>query len=455
MQRLVFLALAVSVSTASGESGKYLLLQKPALSHTQIVFSYAGDLWSVPRDGGDAKHLTTGVGVETDPVFSPDGSQIAFTGEYDGNVDVFVMPGSGGVPKRLTYHPGYDAAVGWTPDGKRVLFASTRNTPNDGARLFTIPVEGGFPDEIPLPIADNGSYSSDGSHLAYLPLFQWQAAWKRYRGGQTKKIWIADLSDSSVAPVPRENSNDFNPMWVGDKIYFLSDRNGPVSLFCYETQSKEVKQLIENHGLDFKSAAAGPGAIVYEQFGALHLYDLKTGEAKPVEVRLAGDIVELRPHFVNVAKKLHDPDISPTGARAVFAARGDIITVPAEKGDPRNLTNTTSVNEREPVWSPDGQTIAYFSDESGEYALHIRQQNGLGEVKKINLGEKLAFYLAPRWSPDSKKIAYLDNHLGVWYIDVQAKKPVQVDKDYRMSDRDITPAWSPDSKDAGWPQRRF
>ncbi len=217
-------------------------------------------------------------------------------------------------------------------------------------------------------------------------------------------------------------------MWVGDKIYFLSDRNGPVSLFCYETQSKEVKQLIENHGLDFKSAAAGPGAIVYEQFGALHLYDLKTGEAKPVEVRLAGDIVELRPHFVNVAKKLHDPDISPTGARAVFAARGDIITVPAEKGDPRNLTNTTSVNEREPVWSPDGQTIAYFSDESGEYALHIRQQNGLGEVKKINLGEKLAFYLAPRWSPDSKKIAYLDNHLGVWYIDVQAKKPVQVEE---------------------------
>ena len=235
-------------------------------------------------------------------------------------------------------------------------------------------------------------------------------------------------------------------MWVGDKVYFLSDRSGPISLFRYDTGTKEVKQLIENHGLDFKSAAAGPGAIVYEQFGSLHLYDLKTGKAKPVEVRLAGDIVELRPHFVNVAKKLHDSDISPNGARAVFAARGDIITVPAEKGDPRNLTNTMSVNEREPVWSPDGQTIAYFSDESGEYALHLRQQNGMGEVKKVNLGEKPAFYFAPHWSPDSKNIAYLDNHLGVWYIDLETKKPVLVDKDYRMSDRDIAPAWSPDSK---------
>ena len=447
MHRVVFLAMVVLVyPIARAETGNHLLLQKPALSRTQIVFSYAGDLWSVSREGGDATHLTTGAGIETQPVFSPDGSQIAFTGEYDGNVDVFVMPASGGNPKRLTFHPGPDFAVGWTPDGKRVLFGSPRNNPNDGARLFTIPVEGGFPDEIPLPIADEGSYSPDGSHLAYVPLFQWQAAWKRYRGGQTKKIWIADLADSSVVPIPRENSNDFNPMWVGDKVYFLSDRSGPISLFCYDTGTKEVKQLIENHGLDFKSAAAGPGAIVYEQFGSLHLYDLKTGKAKPVEVRLAGDIVELRPHFVNVAKKLHDSDISPNGARAVFVARGDIITVPAEKGDPRNLTNTMSVNEREPVWSPDGQTIAYFSDESGEYALHLRQQHGMGEVKKVSLGEKPAFYFAPRWSPDSKKIAYLDNHLGVWYVDLETKKPVLVDKDYRMSDRDISPAWSPDSK---------
>jgi tricorn protease len=445
MRCLPLNAIILLVSSASLAQQNYLF-QRPALSHTQIVFSFAGDLWSVPREGGDAKRLTTGTGVETDPVLSPDGSQIAFTGEYDGNVDVFVVLASGGTPKRLTYHPGEDLAVGWTPDGKRVLFASPRATAMDGLKLFTLLPEGGFPDEIPLPIAAEGSYSPDGSHLAYVPLFQWQEAWKRYRGGQTKRIWIADLSDSSITPIPRENSNDFNPMWIGDQIYFLSDRNGPVSLFCYDTRTRQVKQLIENRGLDLKSASAGPGAIIYEQFGSLHLFDLKSGKTKPVDIRLAGDIVELRPHFVNVAKKLHDPDISPSGARAVFAVRGEIVTVPAEKGDPRNLTNTTEVNERSPIWSPDGKTIACFSDESGEYKLHLRQQNGLGEVKKFNLGDSPAFYFAPTWSPDSKKIAYLDNRLGVWYIDLDSGKPVLVDKDYYLSDRDLTPAWSPDSK---------
>jgi tricorn protease len=445
MLRFQFSAIMLLVSSASLAEPNYLF-QKPALNHTQIVFSFAGDLWSVPREGGDAKRLTTGTGVETDPVFSPDGSQIAFTGEYEGNVDLYVMPASGGTPKRLTYHPGPDFAVGWTPGGKRVLFASPRATAMDGLKLFTVPPEGGFPDEIPLPLAAEGSYSPDGSHLAYVPLFQWQEAWKRYRGGQTKRIWIADLSDSSITPIPRENSNDFNPMWIGDQIYFLSDRNGSISLFCYSTRTRQVKQLVENHGLDFKSASAGPGAIVYEQFGSLHLFDLKPAKTKPVEIRLAGDITEVRPRFVNVAKRVHDPDLSPSGARAVFAVRGEIVTVPAEKGDPRNLTNTTDVNERSPIWSPDGKTVAYFSDESGEYMLHLRQQNGLGEVKKFNLGESPAFYFAPSWSPDSKKIAYLDNRLGVWYIDLDQGKPLPVDKDYYASDRDLTPAWSPDGK---------
>ncbi len=447
MLGVLLTSLVVFASSVSLAASNYLF-RRPALSRTQIVFSYAGDLWSVPREGGEAKRLTTGPGVETDPVFSPDGAQIAFTGEYDGNVDVFVMPASGGAPKRLTYHPGDDRAVGWSPDGKRVLFNSTRSAAMDGwlPMLYTIPMEGGFPDEIPLPIALEGSYSPDGSHLAYVPVPQGQEAWKRYRGGQTKKIWIADLSDSSVVALPRDNSNDFNPMWVGETIYFLSDRNGPVSLFSYDTRSRQVRQLTFNRGLDFKSASAGPGAIVYEQFGSLHLYDLRSGKTKPVEVRLAGDLPEVRPHFVNVGKRLRHPDLSPSGARAVFEARGEIITVPAEKGDPRNLTNSPGVYEREPAWSPDGKTIAYFSDESGEYALHLREQSGLGQVTKLSLGDKPAFYSAPRWSPDSKKIAYLDNHLGIWYIDLEQKRPVLVDKDYYMSDRDLAPVWSPDSK---------
>ncbi|MBI1789006.1 MAG: PD40 domain-containing protein [Acidobacteria bacterium] len=454
MSRFLFGALFVcAASMPAAEAGSSLLLQKPALSATRIVFAYAGDLWSVPREGGDARRLTTGPGVETDPVFSPDGSHIAFTGEYDGNTDVFVMPASGGTPRRLTFHPGFDGAIGWTPDGKRVLFASTRSSATDGPKLFTVPAGGGFPDEVPLPIAEEGVYSPDGSRLAYVPLFQWQAAWKRYRGGQTKKIWIADLSDSSVTAIPRENSNDFNPMWIGDKIYFLSDRQGPVSLFSYDPRGRQVRQVVGNRGLDFKSASAGPGAIVYEQFGSLHLYDLQSGKTKQVEVRLAGDLPEVRPRLVNVAKRLRNPDISPTGARAVFEARGEILTVPAEKGDPRNLTGTVSAAERDPVWSPDGKTIAYLSYESGEYALHLRDQSGVGEVKKIPLGERDAFYFAPRWSPDSRKIAYLDNHLGIRYIDLERKKPVLVDQDYRPSERERAPAWSPDSQWLAYPKQ--
>ncbi len=446
--RPVLLALfSLTVTSLLADEAPLLLLRKPTLNKTHIVFSYAGDLWSVPREGGDAVRLTTGAGEETDPFFSPDGSQLAFTGEYDGNTDVFVMPADGGVPKRLTWHPAADYAAGWTPDGTRILFASSRSTEADGAKLFTVPTSGGFPETLPLPIALEGSYSPDGKHLAYVPLFQWQEAWKRYRGGQTRRIWMADLSNSQVTQLPREkNANDFNPMWIGEKIYFLSDRNGPVTLFSYDIASKKVQQLVENHGLDLKSASAGPGAIVYEQFGALYLYNLASAKATRVPVRLSGDLPEVRPHFTSVAKRLNTPDISPNGARAVFEARGEIITVPAEKGDPRNLTNSPGVHEREPVWSPDGKTIAYLSDESGEYALHLREQNGMGDVRKISLGTKPAFYLAPRWSPDSQKIALLDNHNHVWYVDVATKKCILVDTDYYQSDRGHAPSWSPDSK---------
>jgi tricorn protease len=441
-----FLSGLFLLAAAAFGQAPHLLLRSPALSRTQIVFSYAGDLWSVPREGGEARRLTTGVGAETGPIFSPDGSMVAFTGEYDGNTDVYVIPAAGGMPRRLTWHPDADYALAWTPDGKRVLFASRRDSGTDAIHLFTTPVDGGFPEELPLPNGESGSYSPDGSHLAYVPLFQWQAAWKRYRGGQTKKIWLANLADSSVTAIPRENSNDFNPMWVGDKVYFLSDRNGPNTLFSYDTRSKQVKQLVENHGLDLKSASAGPGAIVYEQFGALFLFDLGSGKSKAVDVRLAGDFPELRTHYVSVAKRLRAPDLSPTGARAVFEARGEILTVPAEKGDARNITQTPGVNERNPVWSPDGQTVAWLSDESGNYQLHLRSQDGTGDVRKIKLGDKPAFYSSLEWSPDGKKIAYQDNHLHLWYIDLEQKKPVLVDTDLYQDGGELSPAWSPDNQ---------
>src|SRR5438876_8295052 len=269
-QRILMIVVSFAAASVSfGQGEKPLLLREPAVSRTQIAFAYAGDIWVASREGGDARRLTTGVGAETRPIFSPDGSMIAFTGEYDGNQDIYLIPASGGEPRRLTYHPGADVAIAWAPDGKGILFRSHRGSTNDPSKFFTIPIEGGLPSEVPLPMADEGSFSPDGLKLAYVPTFQWQEAWKRYRGGQTKLIWIVNLSDSSIIDrIPRDNSNDFNPMWVGDKVYFLSDRNGPVSLFAYDTATRKVTEVVKNAGLDFKSAAAaGPEAIVYEQFG--------------------------------------------------------------------------------------------------------------------------------------------------------------------------------------------
>jgi tricorn protease len=427
---------------------KPLLLQKPTLNKTHIVFVHAGDLWSVARGGGDAVRLTAGAGVETDPVFSPDGSLIAFTGEYDGNTDVYTVPAAGGTPRRLTYHPGPDFAVGWTPDGKHILFRSARDSYSRFMRLFTTTAEGGFPEEVPLPMADAGAYSPDGARMAYTPLAPAFDAWKRYRGGRTSPIWIASLADSKVAArVPRDNSNDYNPMWVGDKIYFLSDRGGPFTLWAYDVKTGKPAQAVANAGLDIKSASAGPGAIVYEQFGEIRLFDLKSGKTNKVEIRVTGDMPGVRPSFARVTREIRGADISPTGARAVFEAHGEILTVPGEKGDIRNLTNTTAVAERSPAWSPDGRRIAYFSDESGEYALHVRGQDGMGEVEKIGLGNPPGFFYNPVWSPDSKKILYTDNRLNIWYVDLAQREPIKVDADlYDDPDRRLDPAWAPDSR---------
>ena len=441
-------AFAVSVAGADAQTTGRQLLQQPALSRTHIVFVHGGDLWSVPREGGAGHRLTSGPGAETSPVFSPDGTKVAFTGEYDGNVDVFVIPAAGGVPKRLTWHPSVDTALGWTPDSTRVLFRSTRTARSRYAELFTIGLDGGLPQTLPLPMAAEGSYSPDGTRIAYVPLQRAFATWKRYRGGQTTPIWLATLATSRIERVPRDNSNDFNPMWIGDKVYFLSDRDGGTTLYSYDTRAKKVARAFDNDGFDLKSASAGPGAIVYEQFGSLGLYDLATGRRSPVSVTVTGDFPEVRERLLRVGSALSNGHLSPTAARAVFEAHGDIITVPAEKGDPRNLTNTPGVMERDPSWSPDGKSLAYFSDESGEYALHVRPQTGSGDTIKISLGEKPSIYFTPRWSPDSKRLAFIDSHQTLWCVDLETKKPVRVDRDrfWSRSGDILVPNWSPDSK---------
>jgi len=322
-------------------------------------------------------------------------------------------------------------ALGWTPDGSRVLFTSLRKTPRDLPQLFTVPAAGGQPTALPLPSGNQAVFSPDGTQLAYSPFDQWQPAWKKYRGGQTAKIWIANLEDSKVTQIPRANSNDRNPIWAGETVYFLSDREGPTTLFAYDTKTQAVRKCIPNdRGFDIASASAGPGAIVYHQFGSLRLYDLATGTTRKVNVTLGADFPMIRPHMekVDPSQVLHAA-LSPSGKRAIFEVRGELLSVPAEKGDARNLTQSPGVADRDPAFSPDGKWVAWFSDESGEYALHLRAADGMGPVKKIGLGTPGSFFYSPRWSPDSQKVAYTDKRMNLWLVDINHPKPIKVDQD--------------------------
>ena len=452
---LAIAALVMFSGVAAAQTSSPLLLRNPSLSQDKIAFLYADDIWTVSRQGGDAERLTSNGHVEVGPFFSPDGTQIAYSAHIDGTTDVYIVAAAGGVPRRITWHPQGTAVVGWTPDGKNVLVVSGAISYRHFLKLFLVHADGsGMPEPLPLPAGSEGSFSPDGQSIAYNPITKWEPAWKRYVGGQTTPIWIVNLKTLDLQRVPRENSNDSNPVWVGTSVYFLSDRNGPVSLFRYDIDSKQVIPVVPNSGYDLKSFQAGPGGIVYEQFGSIHFVDTSSNADHAVPIQIHGELPNLQPHLASVKPdEIRNANISPTGARAVFEAHGEIFTVPAEKGDTRNLTNTSDAAERDPSWSPDGKTIAYFSDASGEYKLYLRDQTGFKPPTIIDLGPDPSYFYDILWSPDSKHIAYDDKHQRLWVIDVPsalpaaAVKPVLIDQGtYGTFGHGFSQVWSPDSK---------
>ena len=427
------------------------MLSQPATSATQIAFIYAEDLWVANADGSNPKRLTVDEGVESAPVFSPDGKWIAFSAQYDGNTDVFIIPVEGGIPTRLTWHPGVDNVRGFSPDGKSVLFTSQRAVfTNRYAQLFTVPITGGFPAQLEIPNAFHASYSPDGKFMAYTPIADAFRQWKHYRGGTIAYIWLFSFADKSVVKIPQPEGgcNDAGPQWLGGKVYFRSDRNGEFNLYAYDVASKEVKQLTDFKDFPVLTMTAGGGKVILEQGGYLHNFDATTATAKKLTVGIAADLQELRSHFVKGGTYIRTADISPSGSRALFDFRGDIMTVPAEKGDPRNLTATTGTHEKYPAWSPDGKSIAYFSDASGEYELHIKSQDGKGEPKSIRLNGA-GFYAFPKWSPDSKKISFVDNGRNLYVLELttNAIKKIDTDELYVPGTfRELFGDWSTDSK---------
>jgi tricorn protease len=428
------------------------LLSEPTISKNSIAFIYAEDLWIANKDGSNPRRLTVDEGVESNPVFSPDGSMIAFNAQYDGNTDVYIVPVSGGVPKRLTWHPYNDLVRGFTPNGQQVLFNSQRNTfTNRYSQLFTIEIANGKVTTLDIPNAFWASYSPDSNQIAYTPIADRFKQWKHYRGGTTSRIWIYENSNHTVVeiPKPKDGSNDTQPVWIGKTVYFISDRNGEFNLFSYTQGNKEIKQLTDFKDFPIIKISASDGEIIFEQAGYLHLFNVASGTTTRIKVGIATDLLEHRSRFVTGNNYIRSANISPSGARMVVDFRGEIITIPAKKGDPQNLTNTSGTHEKYPAWSPDGKQIAYFSDESGEYALHIKNASMEGIAKIIALNG-LGFYANIHWSPNSKKICFVDNGRNFYLVDIASGKSTKIAADAVYlpgAFREPFGSWSADS---GW-----
>ncbi|MDQ6765221.1 MAG: DPP IV N-terminal domain-containing protein [Verrucomicrobiota bacterium] len=437
------------------------LLRFPTTNGAQIVFCYAGELYTVGKDGGVARRLTSGPGYSSFPRFSPDGAQIAFTSHYDGNTEVYVMPGDGGVPKRLTTTAtlGRDdisdrmgpnnIVMTWQNTKPLVVFRSRMKSYNSfNGELFTVGLDAELPQQLPFPRGGFASFSPDDSKLAFNRVFREFRTWKHYRGGMADEIWIHDFKTGTTENLTNNEAQDICPMWGPDNhIYFISDRDGRMNLFSTDLATKETKQLTTFKDFDIKFPSIGKDAVVFEQAGYIWRYDLASGQAAPVPITIKEDFASGRAALVDASKQTQSVNTAPDGERVVVVARGDVFSVPAKDGTPRNLTKTSNAHERDAVWSPDGKWIAYNSDATGENELYVRAQDGKGDAVQVTSGADTYFYQAI-WSPDSKKLLWSDRKQRLRFVDVASKAVTQVDED--KSGEIESYDWSPDSQWITW-----
>jgi len=440
-----FAAITLSASALSAQGTR--LLRDPSLGPSAIAFTYGGDLWVVGRQGGEARRLTSTPAVEEDPQFSPDGKWIAFTSNRGGGNAVYVVSADGGDPRRLTWSPAGESARGWTPDGRRVLFASSRvSAPTAYDKLWTIPLDGGPAQMLPAYMGFRGSFSPDGKRIVVDRVDRWDVEFRSYRGGQNTPLTITDVANASETRLPNERTMDIDPVWVGETIYFLSDRDWATNVWSFDTRSSQLKQLTQFKDADVKTMDARENAIVFEQDGYLWMMDPVGSPPKKLTITTHGDFPWATAHWTDVTRSIASASLGPNGKRALFEARGEIFTVPVEKGDARNLTRSSGAADRAPVWSPDGQRVAWFSDEGAGYRLLIGNGDGLGTPRAIAIGDaKMAW--TPTWSPDGNHIAFVDNKVRIRVVNLASGAITVADTGGGSTDLNaMRPVWSPDSK---------
>ena len=443
---LILLPLLFCCAAAAAADDETLLLQDPAISHGQVVFRYADDLWIVGAEGGDARRLTSSPGAEWAPRLSPDGKWLAFTGQYEGNTDVYLMPVAGGAPRRLTWHPGSDTVLAWQPDGKGIIFRSSRASNSRVAEAFVVDLEGHMPEKLELPKVSHLSVDAKGKRFAYTPVWDAFGSWKRYRGGRTVPVWIFDRKTQAVEVVPHVNASDTWPCWVGEAVYFASDRDGVMNLYRFRPGEREVEQITRYDDYHVRSLSSDGESVVFEQAGRLHVYDPKTKKVRDLRVVVRADGLTALPRWQEARGSVRAAGISPNGKRAVFEARGEIVTLPREHGDVRNLSDSPGAHDRDPVWSPDGKQVAWFSDASGEYELVVRDRLGRGEAKSYDL-KGGGFFHRPQWSPDGERILFYDKSNRIAYLTLEGGEVTTVARvqgSLGVVHPDV--AWSADSK---------